>query len=77
MRTVTAILLLFFAAMLQPSAFCQTTDAGNKILAVVNDEVVTQADLDLALSSAIDDLRKEHSGPELQAKIEETKKEFL
>jgi peptidyl-prolyl cis-trans isomerase SurA len=77
MRAGIKILLLLFALGLQSRAFCQTADAENKILAVVNDEVVTQTDLDVALSSAIDDLKRDYSGADLQAKIEETRKEFL
>jgi len=77
MRTGIKILLLLFALGLQSQAFCQTDAAENKILAVVNDEVVTQTDLDVALSSAIEDLKKGYSGADLQAKIEETRKEFL
>lgn len=77
MKARVKILLLFFAFSLYPYAFCQTALTENRILAVVNDEVVTQADLDLALSSAIEELKREYSGAELQAKIEETRKEFL
>src|SRR3989338_3351571 len=77
MRSGIKILLLVFALGLQSGAFCQTISAGNRILAVVNDEVVTQTDLDVALSSAIEELKKEYSGAELKAKIEETRKEYL
>ena len=77
MRTTAKILLLLIALWLQPRAFCQATDAENKILAVVNDEIVTQADLDMGLSSAIDELKKGYSGAELEAKISETRKECL
>ena len=77
MRTTAKILLLLIALWLQPRAFCQATDAENKILAVVNDEIVTQADLDMGLSSAIDELKKGYSGAELEAKISATRKECL
>lgn len=50
---------------------------GNKILAVVNDEVLTQTDLDVALGPVAAELKKEFSGEELAAKIEETRSEFL
>lgn len=71
------ILLLLFVFGLQFQVFCRAADSGNKILAVVNDEVITQADLDVALSSAVEELKREYSGPELNAKIEDTRKEFL
>ena len=77
MRTGVSILLLVFALGLQSRALCQTTGVENKILAVVNDDVVTETDLDEALSSSIDDLKKEYSGEELKTKTEEVRKELL
>lgn len=77
MRTVIKVLLLLFALGLPPQMLCRAAAAGDKILAVVNDEVVTETDLDVAISSAIDDLKKDYSGAELQSKIEETRKEYL
>lgn len=77
MRAGTKVLLLLFALGLPPQSSCRAAAAENKILAVVNDEVVTQTDLDVALSSAIDELQKEYSGAELQAKIEAMRKEYL
>ena len=77
MRATVSILLLIFALGLQSRALCQTTGAVNKILAVVNDEVVTETDLDEALASGIDELKKEYSGDELKAKTEEARKELL
>lgn len=77
MRARVTILLLILALGLHSRALCQTTGTGNKILAVVNDEVVTETDLDAALSSSIDELKKEYSGDELKAKTEEMRKELL
>ncbi len=77
MKAKLSILLLVFVLALQSLALCQTTGAVNKILAVVNDDVVTEADLDEALLSSIDDLKKEYSGDELKAKTEEVRKDLL
>ena len=77
MRSAAGILLLIFVLGFQLRALCDTADVGNKIIAVVNDEVVTEADLDEALVSGIDELKKEYSGDELKAKIEEERKELL
>jgi len=77
MRAGIKVLLLLFALGLPPQASCQAAATENKILAVVNDEVVTETDLDVALSSSIDELQKEYSGAELQAKIETARKECL
>ncbi|MFA5338941.1 MAG: peptidylprolyl isomerase [Candidatus Omnitrophota bacterium] len=77
MRTRINMLLLVLALGLHPLALCQTTGAVNKILAVVNDEVVTETDLDAALGSSIEELKKEFSGDELKAKTEEARKELL
>ena len=77
MRTGVRILLLIFALGLQSRALCETTGAANKIVAVVNDEVVTETDLDEPFASTIDELKKEYSGDELKAKTEEARKELL
>ncbi len=66
MRTGVSILLLVFALGLQSRALCQTTGVENKILAVVNDDVVTETDLDEALSSSIDDLKRNIRGRSLR-----------
>ena len=74
-------LCIFFAAVfatafIRTAVFCQTTD-DHKIIAVVNDDVITEADLDTALSSVRDELKKEYSGPELDRKLEEARNELL
>lgn len=74
--------LLITAACAAIAVFCNTASAGsgtaaNKILAVVNDEVVTQADLDIALNQITADLNNEYSGAELAAKIEEARRDYL
>jgi peptidyl-prolyl cis-trans isomerase SurA len=71
-------------ALLSAPAFCgaspasdATAAAANKILVVVNDEVLTQADLDFALNQISEELKSEYSGAELAAKIEEARKDYL
>jgi peptidyl-prolyl cis-trans isomerase SurA len=74
--------LLIAAGYAAIAVFCnaapaESAAAANKILAVVNDEVVTQADLDIALNQIMADLNNEYSGAELVAKIEETRRDYL
>ncbi|MFA5335846.1 MAG: SurA N-terminal domain-containing protein, partial [Candidatus Omnitrophota bacterium] len=59
------------------AASAESTGAANKILAVVNDEVLTQADLDIALGQIRADLENEYSGAELTAKVEAARKDYL
>lgn len=49
----------------------------NKIVAVVNEDVITQADLDVALASVVAEYKKIYRGDELTAKIEEARQEIL
>ncbi|MDD5424387.1 MAG: peptidylprolyl isomerase [Candidatus Omnitrophica bacterium] len=59
------------------AASAESVGAANKILAVVNDEVLTQADLDIALGQIKADLENEYSGAELAAKVEAARKDYL
>lgn len=59
------------AAYGQPNAF------ENKIVAVINEDVITQADLDIALSSIIAEYKGKYPGNELAMKIEEARQEIL
>ncbi len=77
MRAYMRIISVFIAVAVCLSVYGQAFSFGNKILVVVNDEVVTQTDLDVALSPVVTELKKEYSGEELTAKIEETRNEFL
>ncbi len=52
-------------------------NVSDKIIAVVNEDVITQSDLDIALAAAINDLKKDYTGKELDDKIEEARKYFL
>ncbi|MFH1779038.1 MAG: peptidylprolyl isomerase [Candidatus Omnitrophota bacterium] len=49
----------------------------NKIVAVVNEDVITQADLDVALASVVAEYKKIYRADELTAKIEEARQEIL
>ncbi len=77
MRAYLRIISVFIAVAACFSVCGQAFGFGNKILVVVNDEVVTQTDLDVALGPVVTELKKEYSGEELTAKIEETRNEFL
>ena len=77
MRAHLRIISVFIVAAACLAACGQAFSFGDKILVVVNDEVVTQADLDVALTPVVSELKKEFSGDELTAKIEETRNEFL
>jgi parvulin-like peptidyl-prolyl isomerase len=77
MRMGPRIISVFIIAAACLSVCGQASGFGNKILVVVNDEVVTQADLDVALTPLTNELKKEFSGDELKAKIEEMRNEML
>ncbi|MDD5270321.1 MAG: peptidylprolyl isomerase [Candidatus Omnitrophica bacterium] len=70
-------LALLSAPVLCGASPAPETAAANKILVVVNDEVLTQSDLDFALNQISEELKREYSGAELAAKIEEARKEYL
>ncbi|MDP3787587.1 MAG: peptidylprolyl isomerase [Candidatus Omnitrophota bacterium] len=77
MRAYLRILSVFIIAIGCLAVCGQASGFGNKILVVVNDEVITQVDLDVALTPVTNELKKEFSGDELKAKIEETRDEIL
>ena len=77
MRAYLRILSVFIIAIGCLAVCGQASGFGNKILVVVNDEVITQADLDVALTPVTNELKKEFSGDDLKAKIEETRDEIL
>jgi parvulin-like peptidyl-prolyl isomerase len=77
MRAYLRILSVFAVAAGCFMVCGQALAIGNKILVVVNDEVITQSDLDVALTPVTNELKKEFSGDELKAKIEETRGEML
>jgi hypothetical protein len=68
--------VLFLLTVLS-GVLVQPADADNKILVVVNDDVITEEDLSVGLNQIISDLQKEYSGNELKAKTEEARKEYL
>jgi len=77
MRAYLRILPVFIIAAGCLAVCGRALALDNKILVVVNDEVITQADLDVALAPVTNELKKEFSGDELKAKIEETRDEML
>lgn len=77
MRAYLRIFSVFIIAIGCLSVCGQSPGFDNKILAVVDDEVITQSDLDVALTPVTNELKKEFSGDELKAKTEETRSEIL
>lgn len=77
MRACLRILSVFIIAAGCLAVCGQASAIGNKILVVVNDEVITQSDLDVALTPVVNELKKEFSGDDLKDKIEETRGEML
>jgi len=76
-RSVMFICAVFFSSAVFSCVLTPRASADNKILVVVNDDVITEEDLNIGLSQMVADLKKEYSGDELKAKVEETRKEYL
>lgn len=72
--------LLAFAAVLTVLAAAppaSASDTVDRILVVVNDEIITSSDLSQALYPLVTRLRATHSGPELDLKLRETRQNVL
>ena len=48
-----------------------------RILAVVNDEIITEQDLQLAMAPVVAQYRTAYSGPDYEEKVKEARREFL
>ncbi len=79
------LLLAFVLGAFCVAPYCQgeTSDSAeadkveNKIIAIVNNDVITEAELDVAITAAISDLEKEYSGAELETKIAEVRGDLM
>ncbi|KPK42201.1 MAG: hypothetical protein AMJ78_03330 [Omnitrophica WOR_2 bacterium SM23_29] len=71
------LLFIFFLILNCTVGYGQLDKFENKIVAVVNEDVITQADLDIALAAVITEYRQSYSGDELAVKIEEARQEIL
>jgi len=72
-----SLLFIFFLILICTVVYGQLDKFENKIVAVVNEDVITQADLDIALAAVIAEYRQSYSGDELAMKIEEARQEIL
>ncbi len=74
---------LFLAALFlscQTALFCpfaRSAEVVERILAVVNDEIVTEQDLEFVMAPVVAQYRTAYTGQELQEKIKEARAEFL
>lgn len=68
---------LVLAFAIEPVVFGDASKSGNRIIAVVNDEVITSAELDSAVSARTAGYDKRYSGQELTSKVEEARREIL
>jgi peptidyl-prolyl cis-trans isomerase SurA len=65
------------AAVFLTAPAARASDTLDRILIVVNDEIITDSDLNQVLYPLITRLRATASGPDLDAKIQETRKNML
>lgn len=72
-----SVILLSICRMAPAVANETTPKISDKIIAVVNEDVITQSDLDIALAAAIADLKEDYSGEELDARIAEARSYFF
>lgn len=75
LKRLTAALLASGLVLAPPAA--HAADTLDRILVVVNDEIITDSDLNQVLYPLITRLRATTSGPELDAKVQETRKSVL
>lgn len=68
---------IFFLILNCTVVYGQPDRFENKIVAIVNEDAITQADLDIALAAVVAEYRQSYSGDELAMKIEEARQEIL
>ncbi len=71
------LISLMFLALGIPSAHAAQEELLDRVVAVVNDEVITQAELDTFLRPVYEQYSKEYSGQELVKAINEVRKKIL
>lgn len=75
-RRIVAFLIFSFILCLLPCSLCYPGTL-DKVIVVVNGETITQSELDAAVALMAQRLSKEYQGEELEAKLEESRKEIL
>ena len=74
---VLFLIFLLLAGSAAGAVRAQAAEIVERILAVVNDEIITDADLDLVIAPVVAQMRTLYTGDELDARIGSAKKEFL
>jgi len=70
-------IIIILTAIIALSVSAQAATTVNKVVAVVNDEVITQQDLDQLLAVLYAQYSQEYKGDELLQKMEDVKKDIL
>ncbi len=76
-KTFRKALPVIFFTLLAFAPACFAADVVERILAVVNDEIVTEQDLQIVMAPVLAQYRTSFSGKEYDEKIKQARKEFL
>lgn len=71
------ILALSMLAMISPGAYAAPQELLDRVVAVVNDEVITQAELDAFLRPLYEEYSQQYSGEELVKLVQEARQKLL
>ena len=74
-RKFLFLILLFLIFV--PSAFCREEQLVDRVVAVVNNEVITQSELDVIFRPIYDQIKKIYKGPDLQRELEMVRLKLL
>ena len=80
MKRAGFTLLLFaglFSAICKAPSLCHANEVIERILAVVNDEIITEQDLETVMAPVLAQYRTSYTGKEYEDKIKEARQEFL
>lgn len=71
------VALLVLSSFFYPVTHAFSAEVVERILAVVNDEVITEQDLQVVMAPVVSQYRTRFTGKELNERIKETRQEFL
>ena len=74
MRRAAGVILLFTALLGAPAFAAEVVE---RILAVVNDEIVTDQDLQIVMAPVVAQYKTMYTGKEFEDKVQEARREFL
>ena len=74
-RAVPSIFFLVFLCGTAGTVFC--AEVIERILAVVNDEIITEEDLNIVMAPVLAQYRTTYTGQEFEDKVKEARREFL